>query len=244
MANEISPILYPILANLIPSKKACFVTCTNFLSSSVAFPTMCVLAASPLYPFFNVTKSILTTSPSFNTTTYKTNNNISLNGIDYSVASAYLDISTDEDLNSANGNTVNNDIFLQLNDYNGDKANKKYVLVYKINARNEWDSVTDPTKVDYSLSEEGQEYKKSVDITTSRYKVTDLFIGLGWLRYSVTLSAPSLNSLMGKDGESSYNVQLTGSISGTQTGSFSTVSFNRTDDTTNSSSFAGLGGVI
>ena len=60
--------LYPSFANFNPSKNACFVTETNFLASSDAFPTINVLAQSPWYPFLYTTKSILIISPSFNIT--------------------------------------------------------------------------------------------------------------------------------------------------------------------------------
>ena len=65
IACDMSPILNPGFANFIPSKKAFLVTSTNFTASFEPSPTICVLAASPLYPFFNATKSMLTTSPSF-----------------------------------------------------------------------------------------------------------------------------------------------------------------------------------
>ena len=68
IACDISPILYPFLANFIPSKKACFVTSSNFSSSFFPFPTMYVLAASPLNPSLYATRSILITSPSFKIT--------------------------------------------------------------------------------------------------------------------------------------------------------------------------------
>ena len=61
-----SPSLFPFFAYLIPSKNACFVTSINLWFSLLVFPTTNVLAASPLYPFFNATVSMLTMSPSFN----------------------------------------------------------------------------------------------------------------------------------------------------------------------------------
>ena len=68
IAWDISPILFPFLAYFIPSKKACFVTSNNLSSSFDPFPTIYVLAASPLKPSLYATKSMLITSPSFNIT--------------------------------------------------------------------------------------------------------------------------------------------------------------------------------
>ena len=60
-----SPILFPGFAYFIPSKNACFVTSTNLLFSFDVSPTINVLAASPLNPFFRATVSTLTMSPYF-----------------------------------------------------------------------------------------------------------------------------------------------------------------------------------
>ena len=60
-----SPNLLPFLAYFIPSKNACFVTSTSLLVSFGTSPTINVLAASPLNPFFSATVSILTISPFF-----------------------------------------------------------------------------------------------------------------------------------------------------------------------------------
>ena len=60
-----SPILFPGLAYFIPSKKAAFVTSTNLCASFDVFPPhINVRAASPLNPFFSITVSTLTKSPS------------------------------------------------------------------------------------------------------------------------------------------------------------------------------------
>lgn len=62
-----SPSLFPFLAYLIPSKKACFVTSISLWLPLSIFPTAYVLQQSPLNPSLYATRSTLTISPSFST---------------------------------------------------------------------------------------------------------------------------------------------------------------------------------